>query len=64
VRDSFKLCRGVKSVEVEYIPYREEHGPVGPFGGLTARVTLVLGKFADAQALAKTIQDLGFTVVE
>ena len=64
MRDSFKLCRGVKSVEVEYIPHSEDHGPVGPFGGRTARVTLILGKFADAQALAKAIKELGFTVIE
>lgn len=64
MRDSFKLCRGVKSVSVKYISHSKDHGPAGPLGGRTARVTLVLGKFADAQALAKAIQELGFTVVE
>ena len=64
MRDSFKLCRGVESVEVEYVSHSEDHGPVGPFGGRTARVTVALGRFADIQAFAKAIKQLGFTVIE
>jgi hypothetical protein len=51
-------------VEIEYISHIEDHGPAGPFGGQTARVALVLGKFSDAQAIAKAIKELGFTVIE
>jgi hypothetical protein len=55
---------GVRELKIEFLPHAPEHGPAGPLGGHTAKVTVSLGKQTKARELAAAIRDLDFSLVE
>lgn len=55
---------GVSAIEVEYVPYAREHGPLeSRIGyGRTAKITLTLAAGCDLGKIESAIEELGLRV--